>query len=179
MSNGRLFYASHASTVSCQVQGLQGRHHMALQIVLDGRSVSWQGSPRLLMRVMGIQGGGGIGSWLGHLLLLGGHSGHWYSRWLLLVHVNARIEKLNARAVAIDIDHRPQQASRIDAVLLVQSLGPEARPVGQIRTGVLGQRSLQRYRIVAGESKANSTVPVVRDLSKLHADPLVDANRTR
>jgi len=64
------------------------------------------------------------------------------------------------------------------AVLLVQSLGPEARPVGQIRAGVLGQRSLQRHGIVAGETEANAAIPVVRDLRELHADPFVDANRT-
>lgn len=34
---------------------------------------------------------------------------------LLLVHVNARVEKLNARAVAIDINDSPEQATRIDA----------------------------------------------------------------
>lgn len=34
---------------------------------------------------------------------------------LLLVHVNARVEKLDTSAIAIDINDSPEQATRIDA----------------------------------------------------------------
>lgn len=59
------------------------------------------------------------------------------------------------------------------AEALMQGLAPEARPIGQIWTCILWQRSHQRGRIDAGEAEPNNAAPVVRNLREFDAHAFV------